>query len=226
MSTTSRDRAFTGVMAISSGVTCLSSFSMESMVRGQHIYKDRWCPYINKELTCHQERHNYHNPFAVSVQKSSIVVGHVPQQISAICYIFLGKHSSSISCKITGSRRFSHDLPQGGMEVPCMLTFQGQKNLVEKTRNTITKLKIGMSTLVKATGSTPAIYIDVTGSSNTSVKTLTELSSPGQPKVYVNAKVIDSSEVTVKIEVSLPAGIGTSITHEHCMRLKTVHRLL
>lgn len=98
-------------------------------------------------------------------------------------------------------------MPQGGMEVPCMLTFQGRKNLVEKTRNTITKLKIGMPTLLKATGSTPAINIDVTGSSNTSVKTLTELSSPGQPKVCVNAKVIESSEVTVKTEVSLPEHI-------------------
>ena len=51
---------------------------------------------------------------------------------------------------------------------------------------------------MKATGFTPAINIDVMGSSNTSMKT--ELSSPGQPKVCMNAEVIDSSEVT---EVSL-----------------------
>ena len=57
------------------------------------------------------------------------------------------------------------------------------KDLVEKARKMIIKLKIGMPTLVKATGPTPAINIDVTGSSNTSVKT--ELSSPGQPKVWL-----------------------------------------
>ena len=122
----------------------MSSFSIESMVRGHHIYKDMWCPHIGEELTCQQERHNYHDPFAVSVLKSSVIVGHVPRHISAICYVFLGKHYSSISCKITGSRRYSHDLPQGGMEVPCTLTFQGQKGFVEKARKMLTKPTIGI----------------------------------------------------------------------------------
>ena len=30
----------------------MSSFSIESMVKGHHIYKDRWCPHIDEELTC------------------------------------------------------------------------------------------------------------------------------------------------------------------------------
>ena len=33
----------------------LSSFSIESMVRGHHIYKERWSPYINEELYCQRE---------------------------------------------------------------------------------------------------------------------------------------------------------------------------
>ena len=55
----------------------MSSFSIESMVRGHHIYKDRLCPHIDEELTCQWERHNYYNPFAVSMLKSSGIVGHV-----------------------------------------------------------------------------------------------------------------------------------------------------
>ena len=160
------------------GLTSLLSFSIESMVRGHHIYKDRWYPHIDEELTCQRERHNYHDPFAVSMLKSSVIVGHVPRQISAICYVFLGKHNSSISCKITGSRRYSHDLPQGGMEVPCTLTFQGQKGFVEKARKMLTKPAIGTPTLEKVTSSTPAINIGVIGSSKISVKT--EVSSPEQ----------------------------------------------
>ena len=31
----------------------------------------------------------------------------------------------SITCQITGNRRHSVDLPQGGLEVPCNLTFVG-----------------------------------------------------------------------------------------------------
>ena len=29
-----------------------------------------------------------------------------------------------IDCTVTGSRRYSADLPQGGMEIPCILTFK------------------------------------------------------------------------------------------------------
>ena len=165
----------------------IKAMAASDLVRGHHIYKDRWCPHINKEFDCQLEQHNYHDPFAVSVMKGSVIVGHVPRQISAIYYVFLGKHNSSISCKITGSRRYSHDLPQGGMEVPCTLTFQGQKDFVEKARKMLTKPTIGTPTLEKVTSSTPAINIGVIGSSKISVKT--EAYSSEQ-EVHVNAKVI------------------------------------
>ena len=165
----SRDYAFTGFLLIkamaASDLTSLLSFSVESMFRGHHIYKDRWCPHIDEEFDYQREWHNYHDPFPVSVMKGSAIVGHMPRQISAICYVFLGKDNSSISCKITGSRRYSQDLPQGGMEVPCTLTFQGQKGFVEKARKMLTKPTIGTPILEKATNSTPAINIGVIGSS-------------------------------------------------------------
>ena len=37
-------------------------------------------------------------------------------------------------CQITGSRRPSSDLPQGGLEVPCTLKFAGEKAFVDKIR--------------------------------------------------------------------------------------------
>ena len=127
-----------------SGLTSLLSFSVESMVRGYHIYKDRWCPHIDEELDYQRERHNYRDPFAASVMKGSVIVGHLPRKIPAICYVFLGKHNSPISCKITVSRKYSQDLPQGGMEVPCTFTFQGQKGFVEKARKMPTKPTIAV----------------------------------------------------------------------------------
>ena len=41
----------------------------------------------------------------------------------------------SIECQINGNRRYSHDLPQGGLEIPCVLTFRGGSIL------TITKVQ-------------------------------------------------------------------------------------
>ena len=52
------------------------------------------------------------------VHESGIVVGHDPRKISAVCRLFLLR-GGSINCKVTGSRKFSSDLPQGGLEPPC-----------------------------------------------------------------------------------------------------------
>ena len=35
-------------------------------------------------------------------------------------------------CEVTGSRRASVDLPQGGLEVPCTLKFVGEKKFVTR----------------------------------------------------------------------------------------------
>ena len=40
----------------------------------------------------------------------------------------------TITCTITGMRRFSSDLPQGGLELPCEYTFTGSEDIVRTTR--------------------------------------------------------------------------------------------
>ena len=50
------------------------------------------------------------------------VVGHVSRKISSICSIFI-RRGGKIICRITGHRRYLSDLPQGGPELPCILTF-------------------------------------------------------------------------------------------------------
>ena len=82
-------------------------------------------PVIGKVFLCKREQHNIHDLFAVAMHKGSIIVGHVPQCISTMCYTFLGESGCSITCKNTGHRRYSHDLPQGGMEVPCFSWRRG-----------------------------------------------------------------------------------------------------
>ena len=49
-------------------------------------------------------------------------MGHVPRKISSICSLFL-RESGSIICRVTGSRQYSSDLPQIGLEIPYVLTF-------------------------------------------------------------------------------------------------------
>ena len=52
----------------------------------------------------------------------SIIIGHVPRKISALCSLFI-RRGGVLKCCVDGSRRYSADLPQGGMEIPCKLIF-------------------------------------------------------------------------------------------------------
>ena len=108
--------------------------TIDSCVRGHHVSKDYWTPALGKELTCQREEGNPYDVYAVAVKTDAgIVVGHLPRKISAACSLFL-RRSGTIVCQITGSRRPSSDLPQGGLEVPCTLKFAGEKAFVDKIR--------------------------------------------------------------------------------------------
>lgn len=39
-----------------------------------------------------------------------------------------------MACQVTGPRRFSADLPQGGLEVPCSLLFIGVEKEIQKVK--------------------------------------------------------------------------------------------
>ena len=112
-------------------------FEVESSVRGHHVYMEEWTPSIGETLDCQREETNEHDPYTVAIVKrtagrrSPQVVGHVPRRISAACNLFL-QRSGNIECTVTAARRYSSDLPQGGLEVPCQLRFSGDSKLVSK----------------------------------------------------------------------------------------------
>ena len=102
----------------------MPTFEVEAMARGYHVYKDVWEAPIHEELLYARELDNLRDAFAVAVIKSHRNVGHVPSKISSVCSLFL-RHGGIIRCTVTGSRRHSDDLLQGGLEIPCTLTFEG-----------------------------------------------------------------------------------------------------
>ena len=104
------------------------TFSVESMIHGYHEYKCIWeSPSPADHLFCQREIGNPHDTHAVAVMGSVAgaavaTVGHVPRKISAICSIFI-RRGGTIICVVNGARRYSVDLPQGGLEIPCVLKF-------------------------------------------------------------------------------------------------------
>ena len=102
-------------------------------MRGFHVYGTIWSPVVDEELTTAQEPHNPEDRYAVSVIKNDTVVGHIPRELSKMCWYFL-QRGGEILCTITGSRRRSN-LMEGGLEIPCIYTFRGKKNLVDKLKS-------------------------------------------------------------------------------------------
>ena len=107
--------------------------SIESCVRGFHIYQNVWTPVVGEVLGCRRETTNTEDRYAVAVYKSEEVVGHVPRKISCLCAAFI-RRGGAICCTVEGGRRYSSDLLQGGMEIPCKLTFKGPLQELQKVQ--------------------------------------------------------------------------------------------
>jgi len=78
--------------------------------------------YEMKVLACQRETGNTHDPFAMKVMKCGSIVGHLSKKISSTCSLFLRHGPGVIVCRITDpNKRYSRDLEQGGLEIPCLL---------------------------------------------------------------------------------------------------------
>ena len=106
---------------------------MNSCVRGYHVYDTIWTAVVGEELVCIREPTNVTDRYAVGVQKDEVIIGHLPKRISKICSLFL-RRGGSITCTVTGGRRYSGDLPQGGLEIPCTLLFKSKAKEIQKLR--------------------------------------------------------------------------------------------
>ena len=115
---------WTGIIFLSvdgTRISCLCSRMGCFSCRGVALSKRNW------------ETDNYADPFAVAVIKSENTVGHVPRNISTVCSLFLHRRGS-ITSRVTGHRRSSRDLPQGGVEIPCTFFFRATPSMWRRQR--------------------------------------------------------------------------------------------
>ena len=113
-------------------------YTLDSAIRGFHVYQSIWVPVLNEQLGTYQEHGNTEDLFAVAVCKEDtagsggLKVGHVPREIARLCWYFL-EHDGEIVCTVTGTRRRS-PLVQGGLEIPCKLKFVGKRKHIKKLK--------------------------------------------------------------------------------------------
>ena len=115
--------------------------TLESCVRGFHVYKEVWTPTLHECLQTRQDLGNPQDQYAIAVCRGdaagSRIVGHVPREFSRLFWYFL-QNDGEITCQITGSKRRS-PLVQGGLEIPCLYKFFGKKKHMKKLRKLLIK---------------------------------------------------------------------------------------
>ena len=104
----------------------------------------------------------------MAVVKVGNVVGHVPRNLSAICAVFLYR-SGSITCQVNGRKQYSRDLPQGGLEVSCMLTFCGVISQLAKVQAPVKKVSATKNPVTEADIPCKKIKIEPTDQSDLEV---------------------------------------------------------
>lgn len=107
------------------------SYTLSSCVRGHHVYKDIWSPFVGQEIDVKIEPMNPRDAYAVATLIDYIVyvvVGHVPIDFSKISWYFI-HHGGQIKCTITGHCRLSDEASKG-LEVPCSYTFLGKPTAI------------------------------------------------------------------------------------------------
>ena len=73
-----------------------------------------------------------------SSSEPSTTVGHVPREISKLCCACLGRKEEG-SLALTGPRHCS-TITEGGLEVPCSLSFEGPPELLKKFSKVVNAL--------------------------------------------------------------------------------------
>lgn len=102
-----------------------------SCIRGYHVYRTTWEARIGETLHCNREVLNMSDRYAVCVVKEGNIVGHLPKRIARVCSLFL-RRGGQVCAVVTGRKRYSRDLPQGGLEIPCELIMRGKKKELKK----------------------------------------------------------------------------------------------
>ena len=108
----------------------MEEFVRACCVPSYYVYRDVWEATVGEELACEREPHNAHNCYTVAVKRRRVIVGGLPRKLLKLCLLFL-RQGGTILCRVTGARRYSKDLPQGGLEVPCTLLFKHQPKEVQ-----------------------------------------------------------------------------------------------
>ena len=114
----------------------MDTYERACCIRGYHVYRHIWSAAVGEVLSCEREPTNSRDRYAVAVKKDEVAIGHLPCKVSRICSLFL-RRGGTIHCRVSGGRRYSSDLPQGGLEIPCQVVFSAKREEIKKLKRAL-----------------------------------------------------------------------------------------
>ena len=103
-------------------------FKFCSAVRGYHVYRDTWKPYVSECLRCEHEIDNLFDMFAIKVCLDNSIVDHLPREISRATKFLLDR-GALINATIRSTIVRRSPLFQGGLEVLCTVEVSMPKTV-------------------------------------------------------------------------------------------------
>ena len=95
--------------------------TVQSDVRGFHVYKAIWQPEEGEKLMCeHEENKEYDFAIKVCRPLDRKIVGHLPIEISRITRFIIAR-GAIVEAQLTAAHYRRSPLVQGGLEIPCSL---------------------------------------------------------------------------------------------------------
>ena len=130
MSGTSTDEAF-------------PTLKFNTALRGYHVYRTSWKPFLKQQLTFKQEKDNNHDRFAVAGQTIlpgtifPSTVGHIPIELSRYIWHAL-QREAVIKGDVTAIKYKPSPLIRGGLEIPIAVTVKwDDKNAIDILRKKV-----------------------------------------------------------------------------------------
>ena len=101
-------------------------FTVQCCITGYHTYQSQWYAEVGAELGAVPHTRTtalVKDKYAIAVKNGEQTVGHIPMSLSKLTFLFL-RYDGKVSIKVSGPRKYSVDLIQGGLELPAEFTFQ------------------------------------------------------------------------------------------------------
>ena len=110
-----------------------ASLTFFTGLRGFHIYRSCWKPFVCQKIEFRNEKNNKHNKYAVAGYTKLpgklvlCVVGHMPREISR-CIWFATQGGANITARVVSTTVKQSPLTQGGLEIEIKVLVVWENN--------------------------------------------------------------------------------------------------